>query len=238
MLGVRVGVPEEFADWFADLADDAEQPHVGQLSGQATGSDPLAVLTSATLLAVEHSELLCMHAGVVAGQNGLVVLPGVSGLGKTTLVAALVQSGFGYVSDEALAIDRAKLGVESFARPLALSAASCDLLGLDFSATDSAGAEMLVRPSELGRISSIRASDVPATNVNEIVLAQRGPGATSLRPGRRGEAVVELLTRSFNSFRQPTDSFHAIVETVRNARVWRACYSDARELAELMRARF
>lgn len=49
---------------------------------------------------------LLVHAGAVVSRDGDgVLILGESGSGKTTLVAALVQDGFGYLSDEAAAID-------------------------------------------------------------------------------------------------------------------------------------
>lgn len=52
------------------------------------------------------TDLLLVHAGAVATPSGSgVLLPGASGSGKTSLVAGLVRSGWGYLSDEVGAID-------------------------------------------------------------------------------------------------------------------------------------
>lgn len=52
------------------------------------------------------TDLLLVHAGAVVTPSGSgVMLPGVSGAGKTSLVAGLVSAGWGYLSDEAGAID-------------------------------------------------------------------------------------------------------------------------------------
>jgi hypothetical protein len=49
---------------------------------------------------------LLVHAGAVSSPFGDgLVLPGSSGAGKTTLVAALVRAGFGYLSDETAPLD-------------------------------------------------------------------------------------------------------------------------------------
>ena len=62
---------------------------------------------------------LLIHAGAVVtpGGDGVVIL-GESGSGKTTLVAALVQEGFGYLSDEAAAIELATGLAHPWPRPL------------------------------------------------------------------------------------------------------------------------
>ncbi|HEX4726489.1 MAG TPA: hypothetical protein VH298_01745, partial [Jatrophihabitans sp.] len=54
-----------------------------------TGSTPGQLLAELTRLAVQHSPRLCLHAGVVSCPGGTVVVPGSSGLGKSTLTAAL-----------------------------------------------------------------------------------------------------------------------------------------------------
>jgi hypothetical protein len=62
---------------------------------------------------------LFVHAGAVSWNGGAVVIPGRSCSGKSTLVAALVRGGAGYLSDEYAVID-ARGRVRPFARPLAL----------------------------------------------------------------------------------------------------------------------
>ena len=51
-------------------------------------------------------DLLFVHAGVVAWRDRAIVIPGRSYTGKTTLVAALVQAGAVYYSDEYAVFDR------------------------------------------------------------------------------------------------------------------------------------
>lgn len=61
---------------------------------------------------------LDIHAGVVAGQAGCVLLPAAPGSGKSTLTAALVHAGLDFFSDEvALLADRT---LEAIPFPLAL----------------------------------------------------------------------------------------------------------------------
>jgi hypothetical protein len=60
---------------------------------------------------------LFVHAGVVGWRNRAIVIPGLSGAGKTTLVAALVRAGATYGSDEYAVLDEQGL-VHPYARPM------------------------------------------------------------------------------------------------------------------------
>lgn len=63
----------------------------------------LAELNAAPLGALRRS--VAFHAGGVQFPDGLVMFPGVSNAGKSTLVANLLQRGHRYLTDEAVAID-------------------------------------------------------------------------------------------------------------------------------------
>lgn len=225
VLGAAIAVPPELAQACSHLPRTTAAPD----ASVPPGPIPVA-LAELTRLAVEHSPLLCLHAGVVAGPDGLLAVPGPSGLGKTTLVAALVQAGFGYVSDEALALDRDTGQVTAFARPLALSYDVWPLVGAGLGDPPPAGHEGLVAPERLGRV------DAAGGRLRDVVLATRRPGRAQLEPASRGEAVQALLARAFNHYRAPEASFRAVVAVVRDARIWRATYPDAPELAGLLQS--
>jgi hypothetical protein len=92
---------------------------------QVAASEDLEVLLGHLLwqITTDTVELadgyLLIHAGAVVtpGGDGLLIL-GESGSGKSTLVAALVQEGFGYLSDEAAAIELETGLVQPWPRPL------------------------------------------------------------------------------------------------------------------------
>lgn len=52
-----------------------------------------------------HPNLLWLHAGAVAYQDSAVVLPGLSGRGKSTLVTSLCAKGWTYLSDDIVPFD-------------------------------------------------------------------------------------------------------------------------------------
>ena len=90
---------------------------VSALSVRHAGQVVARGLSHAQALDVFESELqlsvarlarpeVFVHAGVVAVAGRAIVLPGRSGVGKTTLVRALVEAGATYYSDEYAVVDR------------------------------------------------------------------------------------------------------------------------------------
>jgi hypothetical protein len=226
-----------FAAAAADAADEDRADGDGA-DGRAVigydlpaGSTAGQVLAELTRIAVDHSPRLCIHAGLVSAAGGSIAVPGTSGLGKSTLTAALVQAGFGYLSDEVLAVPRTGGLPAPFARPLALTAGSWTALGLDPASRPAAGDERLVAPEQLGDLGA------PAP-VRHVLLVERRPGPPALAEVSRGAAVPALLNRSFNHFRDPAGSFQAVVDLLRRAQVWTAGYQEAPELAELLAGRW
>jgi serine kinase of HPr protein (carbohydrate metabolism regulator) len=221
VLGVSVSVPDDLAGDLASLGPRVQ----GGATPRVDGTTLPEVLTELTALAVAKSPLLCIHAGVVSSPRGLIVIPAPSGTGKTTLVAALVQAGLGYVSDEVLAIDRRSGSVLAFPRPLALGADVMSILGLR-PRHPAASGEQYVSPTELGEV------DLDGGLVRDIILIRRERGvAVRLDRASGGLAVAELLRRSFNHYADPAESLRAVVQVVRGSRVWTAEYENAPDLA-------
>ena len=80
-------------------------------------------LFEANQQAIERSSnLIRLHAaGAVMGDR-TIVLPGPMGAGKSTLVAGLVRSGLGYVTDEVVAIDPGSGRIRAYPKPISLGA--------------------------------------------------------------------------------------------------------------------
>ncbi|MFH5927189.1 PqqD family peptide modification chaperone [Roseomonas xinghualingensis] len=75
----------------------------GEECGSCCGVEELAPLIKGLVWSTavnRHDFFLGIHAGVVGGQSGAMLLPGSPGSGKSSLTAALVQAGFQYYSDE------------------------------------------------------------------------------------------------------------------------------------------
>jgi hypothetical protein len=123
------------------------------------------------------TDLTPIHAGVVACGDGAIVLPAMSGSGKTSLVAALIQRGARYYSDEVALIDTAGW-VLPYPRPL-------------FCRHD--GQQRPVLATSLG--ARIGSGPLP---IKSIVAVRYDPHETlTLRPITSAEAVLLLLRHTF-----------------------------------------
>ena len=137
--------------------------------------------------------VLALHAGAVVAPGGTVVLlPATSGSGKSTLTAALVQAGWGYLSDEAAGVRPGSLEVVSYAKPLVLDAASCQAIGLP------------LRASANVAVGEVRPGAVPSVSGAAVGLV--------VLPTYVAGAAVESTRLA------PIDAFPAIAEHALNLR--------------------
>jgi hypothetical protein len=170
------------------------------------------------LVVAEHARRrVFVHAGVVGWRGQAIVIPGRSGSGKTSLVAALVRAGATYLSDEYAVLD-ARGRVQPYAGALSLKDGPgarprkipAEALGVAVGRTPLPVGLVVVteyrpgvrwRPRRLSSgqaLLALLAHSVPARSRPDVVLPtlQRALArATSLK-GKRGEAaeaVVPLL---------------------------------------------
>jgi hypothetical protein len=152
VLGLSVGFSSADADMQAELerltaglADDGEAPtlvfalephHDGwQLSQDGAWPTTVAreegfsVLMQWLLAAVlERTDFTLVHAGVLARDGRALLLPAMSGRGKSTTTAAMVREGFSFCSDELAALDD-EGRVHAYALPMRMRADALTRLG-------------------------------------------------------------------------------------------------------------
>ena len=174
--------------------------------------------------AVDDVAEFAVHAAVLASERRIVAFPAVSGGGKTTLGAAGVLAGLDYLSDEALVIDD-EGRVVPYPKPMALSAWSCETLGLK-----TTGEETMFTAGDLGGLARTGAGDL-----TDVVIAGYGGGRLALEPLPPSQAVVELIGKSFNHYKDPERAFRLATQTAQRARVWKLDYDDPTEAVELVR---
>jgi len=175
--------------------------------------------------AVDEAGQFAVHASVLADEDRVIAFPAISGGGKTTLAAAGVAGGFFYVSDEALVLDD-EAQVVPYPKPMALSRWSCETLGLK-----ATGEETLFTAADLG--GSTRTGPGSLT---DLVIPAYGSGSPALKPVPSSQAVVELIDKSFNHYKDPERAFRLATHVAQQVGVWKLDYDDPKEAIELVSA--
>lgn len=163
--------------------------------------------------AVSAEGLLAVHAAVAAVDGMAVVLPAAMEAGKTTLVTALVQRGFDYLSDEIAAFDPRSGRLIPYPKPLSIDQGSWPLF------------PELTPPASMARFfdrqwqvapSAVRAGSVARWAVPAVIIAPRySPGAiTELVDVPRVEMLQQLAEQTFGFLRHPQRSLEDLVGLV------------------------
>ncbi|MEY2420254.1 MAG: hypothetical protein QOI95_321 [Acidimicrobiaceae bacterium] len=159
-------------------------------------------------VATDHA---MVHAGVVAFANRAVVIPGASHSGKTTLVAALVEAGGTYYSDEH-AVVGADGRIDPFPRPLLFR----DPL-------------YFADPYDGFKVG------IDAVKAHMVVLTSFESGA-SWRPQRirPADALMAVLAHSLTIRSRPAVTLRALRTLVSSATSYSGARGDARETASMI----
>ena len=164
-------------------------------------------------IALRAPEFIFVHAGVVGHHDRAIVLPGKSFAGKTTLVAALVQAGAEYWSDEYAVLDAAGF-VHPYAKPLSVR-------------IDQAGATKEQPVESLGG----RAGN-GALSVGLIALTYYRIGASwTPRLCSPGEGALKLLEHAIPARSRPTQALEAVRCAAAGALVLEGERGEAQEAA-------
>lgn len=190
----------------------------------------VALLAELNRQAIESFDTFAAHAAVIEIGGNAVAMPAESGHGKTTLTAAALMSGCGYLSDEALCIDPQTQLVRPYPRPLLMSDRSRELLGIESVVVRSAE-EGAVVPSQLGTVIT---DELP---LEHVVFPEYGHDGATLEPVEAGAVMAELLKMSFNNYKDPRGAFELIAAVAGRVKGWRLTYGDPFEAATLMTAK-
>jgi hypothetical protein len=177
--------------------------------------------------ALDGSNHLILHAGGVEHDGVGVVLPGAMEAGKTTLAAGLVRAGFGYLTDEGVAVDRESLRIHPYPKPLSIDRGAWPLLPelepeADL-ATNAYKADQWQVPPDAIRANALGRPCAIAL----IVFPKYEAGAeTSVEPLGRAEALVELAKNTYKFDVQGAPALDVLAEIVRPADCYRLTSGD------------
>lgn len=183
----------------------------------------------------QTGDFLLVHAGsvVTPGGEGL-LLPGASGSGKTTLTAGLVRAGFGYLSDEAGAIDPVTRRLYPYPRTLCLKEGSFELFA-ELNGRNATlrrlGGEWYVRPE------SIRPGALAGPCDVRFVIAPeyRERSDTRLTAMTKGQSVAKLWNSLWNRGVYRERALHLLTEVMLQAQGFRLVYGDLDDAVETIK---
>ena len=180
--------------------------------------------------AVECSrdDRLLLHAAAAQCDDGVVLLAGNSGVGKSTLVAALVVAGFGYLTDDVVPLDAPAGRADAYPKPISLDRSALSLFPVLQPNLQSrvVGDELFATAAMLG--GSVAEGAMPRL----IIFPSYVPDAPfDVMRMSRAEAVVRLAENSFN-FSERGASALALL-----AGRWRVCVLPRRVFGARSRRR-
>lgn len=178
-------------------------------------------------------DFLLIHAGAVATPAGDgVLLPAPSGHGKSTLVAGLVRAGFGYLSDEAGAIDPVSRKVYPYPKALSLGWDVLENLFPDLAeGTDRQAHQRHLHPDRL------RPGAIAEPCAMRFVIAHRyrAGASTSITPISSGSASLELGQNAMNLSVYRERALTLLSDLVLGAKCYRMIHGNLQEAVEAVR---
>lgn len=208
--------------------------HVVTLDACRVVSTPAAsvalshLLFQANQLAIDGTrEAVLIHAAAVAAPDAAVVIPGPMGAGKSTLTAALVARGLGYLTDEVVALDPVLGCVRAYPKYLSLGSRHEDVLH-DLTPAVASGVERFVGDRRLVPPETIRPDAIAGPTVALLVVTpryERG-AATTLEPLRPTDALMMLAQHAFHLDHDASRVLEVLSALVERSRCYRLVSGD------------
>jgi Coenzyme PQQ synthesis protein D (PqqD) len=172
-----------------------------------------------------------VHAAAAVSHGVAVLLPAPAESGKTTTVAGLVRAGFGYLTDEAVAIDSGNLLAQPYAKALSVHRGSWEALAD-------------LRPPHHDRLAG--QWQLPARMIRPDAVAGPAPvgfvvapffdasSTTRLEPISPGEMLMRLADSTFEFQADARRNLSVLAQVVANADCYRLTIHDLDPAVELI----
>jgi len=210
------------------------------------GADPavaarvLQESTSYSLAAGSTSGIL-MHAAAASRDGRVLMFPGTSGAGKTTLTAWLISSGFEYLTDELALVRDQTRTVEALTRPLNVKPTGFGALPPE--SDEGRGWALMRSPLSLlcrPPLASVARADEPSPVLTAIVFPRYDAAAgATLEPVAAARAGLRLMGCLLNARNPPEHGFPDVAALARDVPSYELTYGafDAAEplLLDLVR---
>ncbi len=183
-------------------------------------------------------DYLFLHAGTVARDGRALVLPAAMDAGKSSLVVALLELGFGYLSDELGAIDPVTGRAYPFPKRISLDEDALEHFGglrerlVDRTEGRVSLPQRYVRPEDLG---AGVAEAAPPSWIVFLGFERSGP--PRLEPVPRADAVRRMATNCFNLYRYQDRGVVLLTRVAQEAEAFELHGGTPRERAALLAER-
>lgn len=190
-------------------------------------------------VSVGSPDCLLVHASAVLTTDGVLLFSGTANAGKSTLVTGLVQAGFPYVTDEAVAVRLASLDVVAYPKPIGIDTGAHPLFPeLEGAANPFAAQRWWVNPLDVGS----GATSVPNGSMHTlagIVFIRFAEGELlSSAPLSPAEAALELSGNLFNLAEHPQSGLDTLAHVVTSVPCFRAVHGDLSEMVQWVATRY
>jgi len=174
---------------------------------------------------------LLFHAAAVSRRDRVVLIPGQTGAGKTTLAGRLVDRGLRYLTDELSYVPDESVSVLGFPRPLNVKPSGRDLLAHRVDGALRWPSLVSHTTALLHPLAARRSRQSRASRLTVIVFPRRqrtaAPRLVPLDPGR---AALRLMGSLLNARNLPDHGFPAVVELARRIPAFEAIYEEVEQV--------
>ena len=185
------------------------------------------------------SAYVLVHAAVAERGGVGIVMPAPEEAGKTTLVAGLVQAGFGYLSDEAAAIDPGTLEIQPFPKPLSIDKGSWKVLACAAPQLDGSTRGYLTKQWQVSPLSLRDGSVSGPVRAGLLILpTYRAGAATTLEPISPVDALIATLGQTFHFHQAARRNLEVLARLLDTVDCYRLTVGDLAAACEAVEGAF